>query len=477
MHKEIFNIKLPSIFSNLLGVSNITIYSYATCIVFGMFLSVLYTKWRAKKELGITNLPNSFFYLIFIMGFVGGKLFYYLENPLYFIENPELIKESFSGGFVFYGSFVTIVPYVIWYLKKHKTPVLPMLDIFAIATISVHILGRIGCFLGGCCYGKPTQTLFGVVFPDSNGVSVHPTQLYEAFLLTCILIIALVVKQKKRFNGEVFLTYAILYAFCRMFLELFRGDVRGYIIPNLLSHSQTIAIIIIIIACIYYKKLLTQNFILMKTKKIKSYLVATTVVAVLSVVAAIAIGPSCSPPSSPAATAAVCNTNLSPFKTLWNDVGSAHSTTYTISNTMDLDIHEYTFTLSANKTLCSIGYQGSANLATANTPYTIEIYNNTDATTVYSGNFVFSATAIDYHSVGGITLVAGKSYTVSRIVTNDLGDLLNTTGRVMLFGSSSNPFPATSNGMTITSSNFSSLNGATVIPNFGIPYIDLIFEM
>lgn len=260
MYKELFHIPLPYFLSNLLGKDAITLYSYAVCIVIGALLATVYTKWCAKKELSITTLPNSFFYAIFIMGFLGGKLFYYLERPLYFVSNPNLILDSFSGGFVFYGSFVTIIPFIIWYLRKRKIPVLPMLDILAIATLITQILGRIGCFLGGCCYGIPTDTFLGIVFPNSNGIGVHPTQLYEVFLLLVILLFTLYIKQKKQFEGEAFLTYVILYAFCRFFLELLRGDKRGYIIDGFLSHSQGIAILVITIAVVYYKKLLIQNF-------------------------------------------------------------------------------------------------------------------------------------------------------------------------------------------------------------------------
>lgn len=257
MYKELFRISVPDLLTDLLGTKEIIIYSYACCIVFGALTATIYTKWRAQKELGINHLPNTFFYFIFIMGFLGGKLFYYLERPGYFIANPKLILESFSGGFVFYGSFVCIVPYVIWYLKRSKIPVLPMLDILAVTTIIAHFFGRIGCFLGGCCYGSPTDISFGII--DAQKLALHPTQLYEATLLLAIFFVVLYVKQKKQFQGEAFLTYLILYAFCRIFLELFRGDSRGYIISGIVSHAQFIALIIIVVSSIYYKKLLIHN--------------------------------------------------------------------------------------------------------------------------------------------------------------------------------------------------------------------------
>tara|TARA_R110001583_G_scaffold109032_4_gene257704 strand:+ start:1225 stop:1866 length:642 start_codon:yes stop_codon:yes gene_type:complete len=213
------------------------VYTYAFCIVLGTLVAALYTKWRAKKELGILNLPNSFFYMIFIAGFVGGKLFFYLEKPIHFWNHPNLMLDNFSGGFVFYGSFVTIIPIVIWYLKHYKIPVLPMLDILAITTLIAHSLGRIGCFNAGCCYGSPTDNSFGMVFPTTHNTSVHPTQLYEASILIGIAILLLIIKKRQQFKGQIFLLYIGLYAISRSIIELFRGDKRGYVIDGYLSHS------------------------------------------------------------------------------------------------------------------------------------------------------------------------------------------------------------------------------------------------
>jgi len=264
MHPQLFNIKLPDFLARLLNTQEVTIYTYAFCIVTGTLVAALYTKWRAKKEMNIIELPNSFFYIIFIAGFVGGKLFYYLEKPTYFWNNPNLLLDNFSGGFVFYGSFVTIVPIVVWYLKHYKIPVLPMLDILAITTIIAHSLGRIGCFNAGCCYGSETDSFFGIVFPTTHNVSMHPTQLYEVSLLLGIAITLLILKKRQQFSGQIFLLYISFYAISRAVLELFRGDKRGYIIENWVSHSQFIALLILIGASYFYIKLKTKNKLILK---------------------------------------------------------------------------------------------------------------------------------------------------------------------------------------------------------------------
>ncbi|WP_458626839.1 prolipoprotein diacylglyceryl transferase [Winogradskyella sp. PC D3.3] len=258
MYPELFKFTLSDFLASLLNVEQVTVYTYATLIVLGTLIAALYTKWSAKRELGIQNLPNAFFYAIFIAGFVGGKLFFYLQDPMLYIQNPNLLLNNFSGGFVFYGSFVVIIPYIIWFLKKHNIPVLPMLDIFAITTTIVHAIGRFGCFTAGCCYGSPTESSFGLVFPTTHNVSVHPTQLYEVTMLVTIMCLLFRIKKIQQFKGQLFLIYLMLYAFGRGILELFRGDDRGFIIENILSHSQFIALCLIAIAAYFYYRFFKQ---------------------------------------------------------------------------------------------------------------------------------------------------------------------------------------------------------------------------
>ncbi len=261
MQPELFHFNLPDFLHSLFHTKQVTVYTYAFLIALGSLFAGLFTKWSARKDLGI-ELSNSFFYMIFIAGFVGGKLFYYLEKPLFYWNNPSLLLDNFSGGFVFYGSFVTIIPIVIWYLNKKKIAVLPMLDILAITTLIAHVFGRIGCFCAGCCYGSPTNSEFGMVFPTSNGVVVHPTQLYEAFILLYLMVFLSIMKRYKQFHGQLFLLYISLYGISRAVLELFRGDKRGYIIEGFLSHSQFIAMILIGISLFFYTKLKNNKLIL-----------------------------------------------------------------------------------------------------------------------------------------------------------------------------------------------------------------------
>lgn len=193
---------------------------------------------------------------------------------------------------------------------------------------------------------------------------------------------------------------------------------------------------------------------------------------------AIALGltiTSCSPPApSPTAT---CSTTTSDFQTIYNNVLTSNSA-YDDYVNMDLVTHEYTFTMLTNKSVCQIGYQGNANLYASSIPYTIEIYNNTTSILVYSGNHVFNSAFTDYVTPTGptINLVNGNSYTIKRIAANYLSNIGNTIGRICRFNSAPFPSAATGTGieMQITGSDFYGTGGP--VPNFGIPYIDIIFQ-
>ena len=141
-----------------------------------------------------------------------------------------------------------------------------MLDIMAVTTCLVHMFGRIGCFLAGCCYGKPTHSAFGVTFTDPAcqadplNTPLHPTQLYEASYILLVMIVLLFLRSRKKFYGQLFLVYLILYAIGRFVLEYFRGDLgRGFVISNYVSHSQFIAALILVCVLIIYWKLSIRN--------------------------------------------------------------------------------------------------------------------------------------------------------------------------------------------------------------------------
>lgn len=234
----------------LFEIGGITVYSYGFMIALGVIGGVAYMFYQGRKDVGLTfDQANTLFLLIFIAAFVGGKVFLLFENPSLYLGNPG--KLLTGRGFVFYGSFLFAVPTMLWFFRKHKLNTYKMLDVMAVVTCIVHMFGRLGCFMAGCCYGKPTAGPLGVTFTDEVcqaplNTPLVPTQLLEAGYIFLVMILLLIIKSGfQKFYGQLFLLYLILYAIGRSVLEIFRGDVsRGFIIEGYLSHSQFIALII-----------------------------------------------------------------------------------------------------------------------------------------------------------------------------------------------------------------------------------------
>ena len=116
-------------------------------IALGVLVSFYITLQKSKRFGLDSDTLSSLFVWVILAAFVGGKLFFFLEDMGKFTANPSLIKGAIGGGFVFYGSLIFAVPTIVWWLKKEKVPVRPFLDILAIVGPVVHSFGRVGCFL------------------------------------------------------------------------------------------------------------------------------------------------------------------------------------------------------------------------------------------------------------------------------------------------------------------------------------------
>jgi phosphatidylglycerol:prolipoprotein diacylglycerol transferase len=270
MHPVLFEFNTPQ-FLRFLFSDTITIYSYGFFIALGAIFGYIYTAYEARKQFKVTyDTTQALVLSIIIAAVLGGKLFLIFEDPKLYLNDPGALLRNFGSGFVFYGSLLTAIPVMLIFFRRHKLPVLPMLDIMAVTACLVHGMGRMGCYMAGCCYGVPSEGLFGVTFTsplcqaDPLNTPLHPTQLYSAILIFGIAIMLIVVKGRKQFNGQLFMLYLMAYAIGRAVIEVFRGDLdRGYVIEDVLSNSQLISIIVFLGALWIY-------FRLRKTQKISS---------------------------------------------------------------------------------------------------------------------------------------------------------------------------------------------------------------
>lgn len=230
--------------NDLFSIGKVTIHGYGLMIALGFLLCVLMGMYRARKyKLSQDAILDIALYGI-IAGFLGAKLLYVIVEWRTFIQSP--LQVLGSEGFVVYGGITAGALAAILYCRRKK---LVFLDYFDLAAPSIALaqgFGRIGCFLAGCCYGRVTESWFGVVFPRGSlapsGVRLIPTQLISSagdFLITAVL---LIFYRKSRHKGDVGALYMLLYSIGRFVLEFFRSDDRGAI--GVLSTSQAISIVI-----------------------------------------------------------------------------------------------------------------------------------------------------------------------------------------------------------------------------------------
>jgi phosphatidylglycerol---prolipoprotein diacylglyceryl transferase len=196
-----------------------------------------------------------------ITSLLGARVVFLLQNPGSVTSVADLFDLR-GGGLVFYGSFVVGIPVGFALMRRYGLPAFAVWDLFGTAFPLAHAISRIGCFLAGCCYGLPTAAPWAVTFPEHQplapaGVPLHPTQLYEAAALVGIGAVTNWFHGRRRFDGQVFLLYLVLYAAARAALEAFRGDLdRGFFLPEVLgetvSFSQGMSAVVVAVALVVF---------------------------------------------------------------------------------------------------------------------------------------------------------------------------------------------------------------------------------
>ena len=229
------------------------VYAYGFFIVVGFaaatFLAVLKVR-KSTIKISLENGIDLFFYTV-LSGFLGSRILYVLINFDVFRQDPLRILKLWEGGLVFYGGLIAAAVVAFWYMKGHRLPVWKLIDLISPLIALGLSCGRIGCFLAGCCYGKETSLPWAVVFrnPDSLArlnVPLHPTQLYDAANGFVLFFFLTWMEKRKTFDGQIFWLFLFLYSIMRFFIEIFRGDPRGFVFTDLLSTSQAIGVLLAI---------------------------------------------------------------------------------------------------------------------------------------------------------------------------------------------------------------------------------------
>lgn len=234
-------------YNDILTIGPITIHGYGLMIAIGVLTALFIGEARARNRKLSTDEIYNLALCCAVFGFLGAKILFCIVEWKSFIADPLSILKS--SGFVVYGGIIggTLAGYIWCRLRK-----LVFLDYFDLVLPSVAVaqgFGRLGCFLAGCCYGRETTSVFGIVFHNSqfapNNVKLIPTQLISSFGMFVIAGICFWYARTPRKRGTTGFLYLTLYSVGRFCVEFLRDDYRGEI--GIFSTAQFISLFIVLI--------------------------------------------------------------------------------------------------------------------------------------------------------------------------------------------------------------------------------------
>ena len=209
----------------------LTIHWYGVMIALAFLAGLWTAARRARRENISSERIGDVVLWIMVGGILGARIVYvvtYWKDE--FAGQP--LSEIFMiqhGGLVYYGALIGSTIAGIIYIRWKKLPFWKTADVLAPSIALGNVFGRIGCLLNGCCYGRACSLPWAIRFPADNPLHppttpVHPTEIYDALNNLIFYLLLAWLFRRKKFDGEVFITYLVGYAIIRTIMEYFRGD-------------------------------------------------------------------------------------------------------------------------------------------------------------------------------------------------------------------------------------------------------------
>jgi len=227
---------------NLLN-KEIIIGTFGLLVVVSFILSFILVLILAKKK--NYDVSDTFDNLLLIL---SGGILSALITGLFYTDNILKINSSYSPTLISWGGFLGGIIVVIILKLRWKIEIFKLLDLIIPGYTLALAIGRVGCFFGGCCYGKHTDSSWGVYYinkiaPASNSVQpLIPVQLISSFVLVIITVILIYSLFKSKIPGNTFVLFLFLYSIKRFSIEFFRDDNRHFLFG--LSDGQCYAILL-----------------------------------------------------------------------------------------------------------------------------------------------------------------------------------------------------------------------------------------
>jgi phosphatidylglycerol:prolipoprotein diacylglycerol transferase len=205
----------------LFTIGPITIYSYGVMLACAVLVCTYFLSVDAKRYNISQDTAYDLVFWCMLWGILGARIFYVFIEWTYFSDNLLEIPMIWKGGLAWQGGFLGGTLAGVWFARSKNLSLRPLMDLAAPYIALGQSIGRIGCFLNGCCYGKPVA--WGIYFP-SHGARLYPTQLFETAGLFIIFLILKRAQAKPHEAGFIFVFYLWLAAIERFIVEFYRAD-------------------------------------------------------------------------------------------------------------------------------------------------------------------------------------------------------------------------------------------------------------
>lgn len=239
-------------------------YWYGVLLAAAFIAGLMNATWLGRRTGRPFPLFSDLLFWVVVGGIVGARLTYVAANWNEFSPNLLMILNLRGGGLVFYGGLVGAIAAYLLFVRHYKERVWALGDIAITSLPLGHALGRVGCFMQGCCHGTPSESAFRVLYPPDSPVwssqvhagliertspaclPVHPVQLYETAANFLVWIALVVFLRRPHREGRIVALYMMLYALVRFSMEFFRGDERLRTMAHLsLAQLTSVALFVV----------------------------------------------------------------------------------------------------------------------------------------------------------------------------------------------------------------------------------------
>jgi len=210
-----------TMFPTICTIGPLTIYSYGLMMAVAVVVCAVLMAAEAPRYRLSPQMIYDLLFWTMISGIIGGRFFYVLLNLPFFLTYPGEIIMLHHGGLAWQGGLAGGTLGALGFIRRSRLNMRAMMDFTAPYIALGQAIGRIGCFLNGCCYGR--EVAWGVYFPVHHA-RLHPTQLYAAAALAAIFFLLKKFRRHSTVPGQVLAAYLMLASVQRFVIEYFRAD-------------------------------------------------------------------------------------------------------------------------------------------------------------------------------------------------------------------------------------------------------------